>query len=61
MHGRFIMEGVASGHFIYSFNKQLSPHCVPGTALGIRDEAVIDRDKIPAHIEYTFWSGGGRQ
>lgn len=55
------MEGVASGHFIYSFNKRLSPHCVPGTALGIRDEAVIDRDKIPAHIEYTFWSRGGKQ
>lgn len=53
------MEGVASGHFIYLFNTQLSPYCVPGTALGIRNEAAVKRDKIPAHIEYPIWLGEG--
>lgn len=39
---------VASGHFIYSFKKQLSPHHVPGTALGIADEAVIETRFLPS-------------
>lgn len=41
-----LWRGVASGHFIYSFNKQLGPHCVPGTVVGFRHEAVVRRDRF---------------
>lgn len=58
--GGLLWRGVACGHFIYSFSKQVSPHCMPDTALGIRDEAIIERDKVPALIEHTFWCWGGR-
>lgn len=58
--GDLLWRGVACGHFIYSFNKQVSPHCMPDTALGIRDEAIIERDKVPALIEHRFWCWGGR-
>lgn len=54
------MKGCCCGHFISSFSKQFSPHCVPGTVLGIRDETIIERDKVPALIEHTFWCRGGR-
>lgn len=46
MCGRFTVEGCSSGHFIYSFNsfsKQLIMHCVPGTVLASRDEAIATR------------------
>lgn len=63
MHGRFIAKGVASGHFIHSVNSLAHTVCQVLTVLAIRDEAVMETDRIPAHKEYAFWSrgGGGRQ
>lgn len=58
--GALLWKGVTCGHFIYSFNKQVSPHCMPDTALGIRDEAIIEREKVPALLKHTFWYWGGR-
>lgn len=47
---RVVVEGCCFWSFYFS-NQQSSPLCVPGTVLGIRDEAIIVRDKVLAFIE----------
>lgn len=58
---RVIVEGCCFWSFYFS-NQQSSPLCVPGTVLGIRDEAIIVRDKVLAFIELIVcWGRRGRQ